>query len=173
MRLTNKIRDEIVTAAMAGAFSKTKQKLEKRRFALGDRVYRLIVGKHGDAMLAMPRAFFEYRSNCHLSISGYSHRVEWGDLRPLPDSGYYHHDNKPIADALAKLQTDQDALKANESKLRADIRGLVASVNTDKQLLEVWPEAAPFIPKQNKPQAKALAIQPDQLNAVLKKVKAA
>lgn len=68
-----------------------------------------------------------------------------------------HH----LTEQLFNIDHDAEALRQEIEQLTASLWAVLNSVNTDKRLIEVWPEAVAFIPaaeKANTPQLPALPI---------------
>lgn len=67
----------------------------------------------------------------------------------------------PLVEQLHAIDHDAKALKDETEQLTVSLWAVLNSVNTDKRLVEVWPEAVAFIPaaeKSNTPQLPALPI---------------
>ncbi len=69
-----------------------------------------------------------------------------------------------LAVAIAAWRDAGAALKAERAALQAKAEGIVESVSTTNRLIEVWPEAAPFVPKSAQPRLLPV-VQREELNA--------
>lgn len=78
-----------------------------------------------------------------------------------PDSMPSVTADDPRTEILYTIDHDAKALKEETEQIRVSLWAVLNSVNTDKRLVEVWPEAVAFIPAAEKaatPQLPALPI---------------
>lgn len=74
----------------------------------------------------------------------------------------------PLVSQLYSIDHDSEALQQEIQQLNCSLWSVLNSVNTDKRLIEIWPEAVAFIPAAEKaatPQLPALPI--DCLNKLI------
>lgn len=94
------------------------------------------------------------------SVAQFYFRVEGGDCISLPSTKenkveYVFTESDPMwieyQVAAAKLKEENAVVEAHEkalSKFKGEVKQVLESVNTTLQLVEVWPEAAPFVPQE-------------------------
>jgi hypothetical protein len=178
-RLTVALREEILAAAMRGAFSKEIERIHDKLLKLGKRFYRHTVNEELEAKLhSIPPGFIDYEDEHFFSgyvdgdletIRGSIRLCDVGVSVPVPKSSLFASDAKAKAIEQEILQQFK-ALKEIErkkSELRRKLWSLVATVPTTTKLVAAWPEAAQFIPEPTStPNLPALQIE--EVNQALK-----
>lgn len=183
-RLTTTLRGEILAAAMKGAYDNVKAQIDDKMIEFSERVYRSLVTEEQErAMGRLPHGFFNLSDTKSARIypsDGTSSRrytgLKFKKERRLPAfcSGYNDVtiNDDAIHAAYLAIEKEYDALKEKREELRVQIAGVLESVNTVQKLLEVWPEAEPFIPEYVFVKKAALpALVTDALNDLLKQAR--
>jgi hypothetical protein len=76
--------------------------------------------------------------------------------------------NIDLGKTLSAYYAKETALEDDRAKLTAKVSAVLATVNTDKQLLETWPEATDYIPYDMFPAPKQpLAITGSMINELV------
>ena len=172
MRLTKSIKEEIIIKVLREAISERKARNDKQEYSLAIECRDKFAGKHLDALLSLPGNMVETGTGCSVNIDG-----RWIVLKfnselkrePCPDGRHVVNSKSALGKKILKWSDERDAINKDRGALRREIRTLLDSVTTDKKLLEVWPEAEKYIPKEPAP-AYPLAVRPQDLN---KKIEAA
>jgi hypothetical protein len=176
VRLTEDMRREIVRGLVNNAMSKRGADHSKATYALGLKVY----NQHYTAaqrrqMAALPEGWLKEAAaiavnvggrRCVLSFGPLTDRYKPTVLKRLPHSGEEPiplEARSELGAAIIALQDEGEKISEERRRLTAKAEAVLASVGTTARLAEVWPEAAPFIPK---PEARLLpVIRRDELNA--------
>lgn len=177
-RLTVTLRDRIVENVLRHRFQKEEQAEKATHHELGIAVYNaMFPADVRSKMAALPLEFFPVTDRLTLrdyAESGHQVVTEVKLPHHLPISnimecsyyidGYGHY---PEVQALREaLHLEEEAENLKE-KVRFEVQNMVASVNTVKRLLEIWPEVEPFIPDMMPVSSGQLVVQTDKLNAML------
>lgn len=183
MRLTNKIRDEIVHNALEkSGLLKRQAGVEARLTAWvntariqslgGDSAVRKL--KNAEQKLKeilkplknvqCPSAIFPYENSLKVKIGG-AYRVYSFESSRLCCGGVTLIGietplGKEWQDIMGALQDVKNEIKA----LRAEVRAVVGSVNTTNQLLKVWPGAESLVPTKPKTATPLPAVRVSDLN---------
>lgn len=177
MKLTNEIRNSIVVKAMAGYKSAEKAKIEERRIAFGTEMYEHTYGKDEATVFTLAKFWYDMDDEIVISCEGFEQKrrnydksdpddlnsvIPLGRNRPFPntlscsdvtlapakeDRNGKHMPAHPLYAKAQKLVKDHRVIVKQETELREKIQALLRSCNTDKQLLQAWPEAEQFLPK--------------------------
>lgn len=183
MRLTIAIRDAIVKDALGKKFTAPVAALQKRRTALADTIY----GKAIGTPPSTDREWVSYSDSIAISHSGYEdytwrYRDKRGTLeyeiinllnsdfkmsteRPVPRKMIYRSNGEIVvkevcvktAKALDKLYEDITTLRGDYEELESDLRNLLNSVTTFKQLEAAWPEGKALYDK-HKPKPRTTSV---------------
>jgi len=160
-RLTNQLRTEIIDSAMVGAFKKEREANKQARIDLTGRVYRRLVTEEQEkAMKKFPPGFFHSGSGTRYIYIGADDSktnrftLDFGTVSRMLPANCQH--NFTVIDAKINQQADKitemdESIKNRTNELREKISQVVNSVGSVAKLLEVWPEAEPFIPVASAP----------------------
>ncbi len=178
-KLTITTRDQIERAVLYQCFKGREEALEAREHEIGDAAYNEIFGaKDRERMLSLPRGWLPECGSFRVQISGRTVSLPLATPRRFPDNK--SHGVLAVFEANHKVsrrwQTFENAktdLKDGRKKLRSEVRAVLYSVNTTKQLLEVWPEIAPFLRDADKPPQTLPSLRIEELNTALGLTKAA
>lgn len=72
----------------------------------------------------------------------------------------------PLAIEFHQLEQDAKSLKEKRERIENSVAAAMSGINTDNQLLKVWPEAAELMPKEIK-KVQLPAVQTADLNALI------
>lgn len=190
MRLNNEIRRQIRIAALEKAGIGARRIAIKQRYAdWAEAVRRTVVPDNIDIRLAkardvladLPEELDVYvasrkSQSVRANVAGMVRRFYWdGDTsynesipkRICPEEIVLQA-GSVLAEQLDKIDRDADALHKDQEQLTVSINAVLCSVQTDAQLLKIWPEAIEFIPsavKAAEPKLPALRI--DELNKMI------
>lgn len=194
MRLTDEIKHQIIKAAAVKAGIPAEEALRLRRVdwaeavrvdSLGGKEGAEAVDKAIEQIKAITKALPEgvttgYQpinvdSDFYLNCGGIS-------LRPR-FNGTFGYDScheavrkpcrscklaadHPLAIEFHQLEQDAKSLKEKSEHIENSVAAAMSGINTDNQLLKVWPEAAELMPKEIK-KAQLPAVQTADLNALI------
>lgn len=159
-RLTNAMRDTIFDNAERKAFFQKEEAIQQAKNIFAERLYRHCYGEHEAAMRALPKGFFNFRELRDISVrDDASH--SWKKLQacrfstampfPIVTSHFDSLDlDHPMNWAGLEIIWEMEALKEEKRQFAIDCTAILRSVNTVERLLEVWPEIADMVPKQEK-----------------------
>jgi len=182
-RLTQTIRKEILDAAMKNAYLADEKQIDDKMRDLSERIYyALVTPEQEKAMNKLPHGFFNLSSAKSARLretSNGSYRyiqLKFAKERRLPAfcSGYNDIDltDRALYDAYIEIERQEKALGEKRQKLETEISAVLSSANTVQKLLDVWPEAKPFIPAYVfAPKAALPAIVTGKLNELLKQAR--
>lgn len=188
-KLTVAMRESIAREMIKHRFCKEAAKLVKERAALARAVYDdLYKAKDRKLIESLPKGWLPESSSIRvrfaesyeeIEFSGHNYNFKAYLLKPEPVllPLAWKHRNSCVAsyDAGHRLSIRHAELTAKTNELfkriyeaEAQIDGALDSVTTTGKLREVWPEAAPFVAKYEKPASPKLpAIPVASLNAML------
>lgn len=160
-KLTNLQRKTIIAACLDATFAARKKDLEFRRTMLADMLYEKVYGEAERTARTMPRNWFQWVEALRITCDGFSY---WPDKKDKPHAvfklsaerpaphvfGEELHIKRahPLYTAAQRIVTTHAELYADTEKLRAHLNTLLLSVNTLARLREIWPEGAPYFPKE-------------------------
>lgn len=191
-RLTNEIRDKIVSNAVTKAIG-DRETVQLKALAdkFSDKLVETACGVQSEELQKIdenikklianiPEKFRAYSGTEHinkdtcvrLNIAGQS--VDWyfEDERIFPFTNWRERYVIPQGHELVTLMDDyraeQKAIDDIKSNVRENVKALVYSVTTVKKLMEVWPESLELIPTNvAKPVVNLPSIKIEQLNALI------
>lgn len=182
MRLTNEIRERIIDSVYASKFSDKKVKAVelrdnlyiqlvrwaegKRKAEIGDRDYRALK-KHKSIVRVA-----KYINICNGSdVKQISSNQE--DVFIPCDKYYYAVESDRQSDTLIKKLHSANAnineLDIKWDEVRRKTRSIVYAVNTDKQLIEAWPEVVDYFTFPEHGKTTLPAINSKELNSLIEK----
>ncbi|MGN8188598.1 Nmad5 family putative nucleotide modification protein [Burkholderia sp. 22088] len=180
VKLSNHVRDQIISNAMKGAFEKEKKAVAKQLQDLAMACYRSQVSAEEEAAARRaPEEFLTLSNTITLAFrdengsrTAYYSSVDLPKIVPFKRGGgtYLTISDKKLnakKDAYEKAHAE---LEEKFDELRNSIRGMVYSATTVKKLLDIWPESVNFLPANLEKPAPALpAVIATDLNNALKK----
>ena len=184
MRLTTIVKDQIIRNALkAAGIYKRREALDATENKLAERARVIKLG--GTAKVnTLEKLELKYNAmlkSMNLSrYHNYSHRIQVSSV-----TGGYHlmlsfatsnwctsgalqlEIDTPLMKSILKWSEDTKQLNDERDTIKSDVRTLLNSVTTDKQLLKIWPEAVELLPPEaTKTQLPSVAT--DQLNKLLR-----
>jgi len=150
--LNEKLRRLILDRLVTSRFGDRQKELRKSFESLGDAVYDSVYPKAIlRSMEKLPNGFFERSDHFRVSFGGDVHDVPMSKERPMAVKhlGYAvvaqfssdHH----LTEMYDNVLDDKRTLEQEIAAARAKARGLIWYSYTVRQLLERWPECAPFV----------------------------
>lgn len=156
-RMTNELRDTIRTAALAKAFAAEKAANEETLKILSRKIYDKLYSEDVQAAFAkMPDGFCDKAQSPTVSLAPapnvspssltlkfdksvlWSVHCRYGNKMLVVDDGLYA-EYRVYDDAVTDVEKKMTALKES-------LNQVLASANTVKKLIEIWPEGEKFIP---------------------------
>ncbi|MDP9155338.1 MAG: Nmad5 family putative nucleotide modification protein [Pseudomonadota bacterium] len=179
VKLSNYVRDQIVTNATRGAFEKELLAHKKRLVKLADQCYRFVVSaaQEKQARLApddflnlsnVTRIYFKDPVTGHNRDTMYD--VDLSRAVPFPHGGKYLHVNDDALHAEYRTITEAGAdLDKKIEELHTSVKRTVYSTTSLNKLIEMWPEVEAFLPAElTAPKAMLPALPVGDLNAALR-----
>ena len=188
MPIAKNLQESIVTKAMKGAFKTQEDELRERIQTFSAKVYRSLVTEDNEKLARkLPAGFvnmtrgFNVRLKKTNETGNYNNSI-WFTLLfandvPQPacmyDGIYLDHEtSKPFLKTADMLLVEQDGINNKRKALREKIKATVGQAKSVKQLLEMWPDAAEFIPADVLAPKKQLPmVLPEGLSEMLKQAK--
>ncbi len=151
VRLTDRLRNQILRAMLAKAkFQSKKEKIKKREEALFLTLRDFTLGKNKGAYLSLPGKLQQHELGIQItSVPGHHwEHVSSTQRQPCPIKRIIFGDlNKSIQTKLIKLLDDRAAVDAEDKEIRRKAKSVLASCSSTKQLIESMPEAKEFLPE--------------------------
>lgn len=186
MRLTKEIKTQIVSAALNVADIPAKESaLEQARFnwaeavrvdSLGGKDACAKVQGANDAIQALlselPKGVviggtgIRYYHKIYVNVAGCSVYANF-EKSSIAPSSHTLLAGSQLAEEFWALENTQKELMAARNNLEMSVKSILDSVNTDAQLIKVWPESAPLIPKPVKTDRNLPTVMVSELNKLL------
>jgi hypothetical protein len=173
-RLTEERRRAIVERLIRHRFSKETEALVAKWQVFEDSVYDEVYPKKIQAaMAALPDGFLTKGGLLKVIFGGETTNVKVSLKRPVSNAHLEYSATVKVFDAkdpltlqFRELSKEEAAFRAKREAARAAAKSVLRSCNTVKQLVEVWPESAPFVKDFLEfPKCVALTVTPKELNA--------
>jgi len=154
VRLTNEMRWAVLKALLAKAFDEEYRVYNQACEALGDLVYDDVYDRPARRMMArLPDGFLPEASQMKVSFGGEVDLVHFSKPRRIANKHDGYEWNKASVygcdhafsvehGRLVRLKRD---LEERYAKAKKDAMAVLESCRTTGQLVEVWPEVAPFV----------------------------
>lgn len=182
-RLTNDIRDHIVSLAIKAAFSERLTALDAAEDALCREAYNAIYDE-GERAIAqsLPKYWLRLDPCLNFNVDGFRIRLCTTDNHlPVPygakgagyGGGYGCSNNHgsitgELAERVHKHARDKEDAEQAKRRAKDNLSALLARLQTVKKLAEAWPEGAPYYAKYLEEKAPPPpAIRFDDVNAAL------
>lgn len=186
-KLTNHIRDSIVGNALDKAgVNKARAEYREKRKAWAEAVADESLGspevraqldaanqKVAKIVKSLPEKFRDpvqlgpRTGGIYVSFGGRrTHVNEWVDYRPALSDMMLAADH-PLSVQFEQLENEDKAITEKRDAIRTQVRAALSNVNTVKQLLAVWPEAAELLPTEAAPKPTLPAVCVADLNAAI------
>lgn len=160
MKLNKEQKESIINRCVAATFGKREAAIKAERTKLADALWTHEHGAAEKIAAKLPKEWQHTVGNIYIKHDGFSqryrpepntasHDLKLSKLRLGPHSGSVYitvkkdHPMYKRADDVARAEV---ALMKEREALENKLKSLLASVNTDKQLMEVWPEGKKFFP---------------------------
>lgn len=175
-RLTNDIRQQIITRLIEHGFSKRWAALDVEENALALEVYNDIYPPKIQAqMQAMPAGFLSERGSIYCKFGSDCHVLDFGGnaTKRMADKhigvvAKVYAANSPFAQKYSEWKFKNETLRDEYRQAKGTAQGILVSVRSVEKLLEAWPECKPFVESVTpvpKPLPPALPIP--EINAML------
>lgn len=166
MRLTKSIKKDMHHALMvhSGLYDEKSMK-EQALKEQGDVCYHKALARYLDVMKLFPEDTFSTRESLTLIIEGEYKYIELTGYKPIilhwgaVEEDY--HDLHPDSEEYLEYLKRKQELKDTQTKIdqaKQEAWSVLNSVNTYKQLCEVWADAIPVVSKFYKPKGGALML---------------
>ena len=180
-RLTNDMRDKIVSKLIRDRFFSEEQKLIKKREAFAKKVYNDVYSKkERDLMDSLPDNWLKKRDSIKVQFgSSYDIAyISFGERLPLPykDDGrvvkIYDQEHN-IAKQYKELKNKETMIREDKKNAESKAYSILNSVTTTGKLFSVWPEIEPTVSKMLPKSTCVPTINVEEVNKVfnLKEVK--
>jgi len=171
-RLTVSAREAIVHKALDKRFQDQINETKSQENLLALKCYNAVFDeKTLKSVKAVPEKWFCMDGCLRFNIGGLDLRLSVTENMPVP---YQRHCEKlgvitgELADEVTAFVHKKKDEQDNRSKIFRNLEALLASVNTFKQLSEVWPEGKAYYEDMiDKPKLQLPAIRFDEINAAL------
>lgn len=175
IRLSKELRNEIISS-IADAYDANNPFPESLENSFALWCYEKIHGGIEKKIANLDPRYFTKCTSITVAFMGEQHSFTLPEAKIMFPSIYgrfstnlqHHFDSKPreYLDYLAREQ-ERDEYRQTRNKFLREVRSLVESVNSTKQLLEIWPEAEDYIPAHLADPSKGVklpALQTSRLN---------
>ena len=180
MRLTKEIKDKIKDDIIFETFKEKKEKIKKLNSELADEVYDyFIIKEYKEYMEYLPDNFFSKSDELYVTFNNESYeygyrRTTFLKLSEEKKFPYFlSKTSKVICPILNEkfncIQKEEIKIKKDKEALESKINGLLKSVNTKKQLLEIWPDVEKYLPEEKTKYE--LQVKPDEINNLISEIK--
>ena len=151
VRLTLDMRQKILNRLLEHAFGVRLKELreddESFGLAVYEDVYDVLTRRR---MKAFPEGFFKLQCHIQVSFGGQQYRVCWKGLRPTAAAHEYDRAKSyvagdPLSQRRDELEKRRSRLREEQDRSRSQIKSVLASCSTIRQLVEIWPEASSFV----------------------------
>jgi hypothetical protein len=152
IRLNQRMRDVILLRLMKHAFGEREKQLKEDEFFLGKDVYDdLYPNALRRKMRALPDGFLRKSSGLTVVFAGQRANVSFDGFRPIANDhdSYQGAKSYDASDELSvryfEIEASARLLKEERDRARSMAKATLDACNTIKVLLELWPEAKPFV----------------------------
>jgi hypothetical protein len=152
IRLNQRMRDAILLRLMKHAFGEREKQLKKDECFLGKDIYDdLYPSGLRKKMRALPDGFLRKSTSITVAFGGQRANVSFGGFRPIANDhdSYQGAKSYDASDELSVRHFEIEArarlLKEEKDRARSMAKVTLDACNSIKVLLELWPEAKPFV----------------------------
>lgn len=148
MKLSQGMKERISSIILAAKFGEEEKSFVRQLNELGDAIYAAIPGI--DKAAKLPKGWLPTKQHFSCNFGGLRDYIGMSAERPIPFENYdRRQDFANDHEFTTRFRAIQDA-KANFQERRKEVKreleGVLKGVNTDKQLLAIWPEAIKWLP---------------------------
>lgn len=148
MKLTKEMKERMSSLILTAKFEAEEKDLDKTYNEIGDAIYSAVSGI--EKLTELPGAWFPSINQINCSFAGLRGYVPLSAYRPAPYFLYDKRQDFPFEHPFSvKFRAYHDALAnlaERKREVKMEIKGVLQGVNTDKQLLAIWPEAIKWLP---------------------------
>lgn len=148
MKLSNSMKERMRTLILAAKFDEEEKALSLQLNQLGDDIYKALPGIEKAAKL--PKGWLQIKNYIGCSFNGMRDYIYFTVPKPMPyEASDRRHDFAADSEFTARFRSiyeAKDNFTQRKNELTREINGVLAGVNTDKQLLSIWPEAIKWLP---------------------------
>jgi hypothetical protein len=154
LKLTQSLRDHIQGAILTNRFSSDEKALEKRQGDLARIIYEDVFDqKTRKKMASLPEGWLSTEDYVRVEIAGQVKSLRLPKPCRFPFNKRsnvlrVYDARHPIASEYQQYRNDRDDLQKSRTGLAAKLSAVLGSATTVKKLVELWPEAEPFVPKE-------------------------
>ena len=153
MKLSQSMKDRMKNLILSDKFTEEEKTIDLQLRRLGDDIYKSIPDISKAQKL--PKGWLPVKTYISCSFNGMRDYVYLTEAKPMPDMLYDKRQDFTSDHEFTKRfrviyeAKENTALRRNE--LKHELEGVLAGVNTDKQLLSIWPEAIKWLPSTSVP----------------------
>lgn len=152
MKLAIYIKDKFKAKVISETFKKREELIAESRVKLANRVYMNQGTQRVTLLETLPKdsLCISKEIRCHFNGQRVTLMLETALPQNcnLVSSSYRFASTDKLCIAWENIRHEEDILSDDKNKLREKLNSILNGCNTDEQLLEMWPEAADFLPKQ-------------------------
>ena len=174
VQLNQHMRDVILEKMLDHAFGERQRELDEAKMALAGDIYDDVYSDDMKRLMwKMPAGFLPTATGFQVIFAGQYTTVSWREERRAAEEHFHKAVRTyPATDDLSKRHFElekQDArLREDRARAKGAARAALNSCATTRQLVEIWPEAAPFVTSVAIPaQQRALTLSIGDLNRQL------
>lgn len=167
MKLSQSVKDRMQNLILSAKFSKEEEANTEAFRELADDVYNSFpdISK----VPKVPKGWLSTGRTLNLGFNGYRIYLEMSENRPMPyplaNNRQDFDSEHPFTVRFRALTDEKSNIAERKKELRSELGGVLNGVNTDKQLLTIWPEAIQWLPSTPIPLPVVTSV--DRLKAML------
>jgi hypothetical protein len=177
MRINKSDKENLCAEILSKMFNEDFAKIKSEKAEIGNVIIDSLVDL--ELLSKAPEGYFPYMKRCYFYLGGNTTlNVEFQSSRKAPYSMIYYMDSGKIGeDQLSKAQikklfdlnVKEEALTAKRRETKDQVNSILASVNTYKQLKELWPDLFKYISCPELKEASKTSVAPlvSNLNKLL------
>lgn len=175
MKLTNLTRRHIRERILEHKFRGWNEKFAKRKAALAEAIYKdVFSAKERKLMASLPDGWLPEVNSIKVEFDGQGRRVRFDEPKRMPQSAAIGYDpvksyaaDHPLCRKWVALGDEEVDRQKERAELENKLNAILWSVSTTEKLVEVWPEAAPFLEKVEAAKINPPPIDVSDLNSAL------
>lgn len=153
MKLSQAMKDRMSRLILEAKFDAEEKSFDDQLRELGDDIYKAIPGVEKSAKL--PEGWLPVHGHFNCNFGGLRDYVHMTEKRPLPYQYYDKRQDFPTEHDFSirfrAIQSAKADMQSRRNEVRQELNGVLKGVNTDKQLLAIWPEAIKWLPSTPAP----------------------
>lgn len=182
MKLYTHHKESIINRILADTFKAREETVKAGFTDLAEKIYSELYGHMHELLSTVPREWLNLSSSIKVEFPDTNGQtrdyLKLKESRPIPTKcEQFNHvvavyrKPEPYAEEHLRLIQLRGKIKDDKRELRNTLETLFAGVSTRKKALEVWPECAPYLPKEPEPKKNLPALPTHNLNDMIKKMK--